>query len=86
MSNGSSTSDAAIATAFDEASWRGAELVAVHARPECGTDHGHSRSLDEGWWAAGQRRVRSGMLLGSTSQALIRYATCPLMVVRPIES
>jgi nucleotide-binding universal stress UspA family protein len=28
----------------------------------------------------------SGMLLGSTSQALIRHATCPLMVVRPVEN
>ena len=28
----------------------------------------------------------SGMLLGSTSQALIRHATCPLLVVRPVES
>jgi nucleotide-binding universal stress UspA family protein len=28
----------------------------------------------------------SGMLLGSTSQALIRHATCPLLVVRPVQS
>jgi nucleotide-binding universal stress UspA family protein len=134
--DGSPTSDAAIATGFDEASWRGTELVAVHAWPECGSDHGHSRSLDEDWQQAEQvekellaerlagwqekypdvavRRVLtqgrpverlleqatgaqlmvvgsrgnggfSGMLLGSTSQALIRHATCPLLVVRPVE-
>jgi nucleotide-binding universal stress UspA family protein len=83
--DGSSTSDAAIATAFDEASWRGAELVAMHARPERGSDHGHSRSLDEAGGRPGNGGF-SGMLLGSTSQALSRYATCPLMVVRPIES
>jgi nucleotide-binding universal stress UspA family protein len=132
--DGSSTSDAAIATAFDEASWRGAELVAVHAWPEWGSDHGHSGALVDdsgqvekellaerlaGWQekypdvavrrvltqgrpveqllkhAAGAQLVVvgsrgnggfSGMLLGSTSQALIRHATCPLLVVRPVES
>ena len=57
----------------------------MHARPECGSDHG----IPGVWTKAGGRPGNggfSGMLLGSTSQALIRYATCPLMVVRPIES
>ena len=121
--DGSPTSDAAIATAFDEASWRGAELVAVHAWLEYASDHVLHRGLDEGreqmeqaetellaerlagWQekypdvkvrrvikqgrpverlleqAAGAQLVVvgsrgnggfSGMLLGSTSQALIR--------------
>jgi nucleotide-binding universal stress UspA family protein len=132
--DGSSTSDAAIATAFDEASWRGAELVAVHAWPEFASNQTRSRGLDQdgeqvekellaqrlaGWQekypdvdvrrlvtqgrpverlleqgAGAQLMVVgsrgnggfSGMLLGSTSQALIRHATCPLLVVRPVES
>lgn len=135
--DGSPTSDAAIGTAFEEASWRGAELVAVHAWLEYTSDHVLSQGLDEGWEQAEQterellaqrlagwqekypdvdvRRVVqqgrpverlleyavgaqlvvvgsrgnggfAGMLLGSTSQALIRHATCPLLVVRPVES
>jgi nucleotide-binding universal stress UspA family protein len=135
--DGSPTSDAAIATAFDEASWRGAGLVAVHAWSEYASDHVRFEALDEGreqveqvenellaqrlagWqekypdvdvrrvvtpgrpveklldYAAGAQLIVvgsrgnggfSGMLLGSTSQALIRHATCPLMVVRPVES
>jgi nucleotide-binding universal stress UspA family protein len=135
--DGSPTSDAAIATAFDEASWRRAGLVAVHAWSEYTSDHVRFQALDEGREQVEQvenellaqrlagwqekypdvkvRRVVtsgrpverllehatgaqlmvvgsrgnggfSGMLLGSTSQALIRHATCPLMVVRPVES
>jgi nucleotide-binding universal stress UspA family protein len=135
--DGSSTSDAAIATAFDEASWRGAGLVAVHAWSEYASDHVRFQALDEGreqveqmenellaqrlagWQekypdvavrrvvtsgrpveqlldqAAGAQLMVvgsrgnggfSGMLLGSTSQALIRHATCPLLVVRPVEN
>lgn len=132
--DGSPTSDAAIATAFDEANWRGAELVAVHAWPDYASDRARSLGFSEGseqaekellaarlaGWkekypdvdvrpvvtqgrpvkrllelAAGAQLVVvgsrgnggfTGMLLGSTSQALIRHATCPLMVVRPDES
>ncbi|MDT7575453.1 MAG: hypothetical protein QOH17_1786 [Pseudonocardiales bacterium] len=135
--DGSPTSDAAIATAFDEASWRGAGLVAVHAWSEYASDHVRFQALDEGreqveqmenellaqrlagWQekypdvavrrvvtsgrpveqlldqAAGAQLIVvgsrgnggfSGMLLGSTSQALIRHATCPLLVVRPVEN
>lgn len=133
--DGSPTSGAAIATAFDEASWRGAELVAVHSWLEYATDHMLARGLDPGWAPVEQaetellaqrlagwqekypdvvvRRVVTqgrpverlteqavgaqlvvvgsrghggfaGMLLGSTSQALIDHATCPLLVVRPV--
>ena len=135
--DGSPTSDAAIATAFDEASWRGAEVVAVHAWSQYASDHVRFQSIDEGREQVEQaehellaqrlagwqekypdvavRRVVtsgrpverllehavgaqlmvvgsrgsggfSGMLLGSTSQALIRHATCPLLVVRPVEN
>jgi len=135
--DGSPTSDAAIATAFDEASWRGAELVAVHSWLEYASDHVLARGLDAEWaqvelgetellaerlagWQEKYpdvvvRRVVtqgrpverlleeataaqlvvvgsrghggiSGMLLGSTSQALIHHATCPLLVVRAVSS
>ena len=65
--DGSSTSDAAIATAFDEVSWRGPCTPGRSAAPTTGIPG-------------------IGTAAGSTSQALIRYATCPLMIVRPIES
>ncbi|MBN9099825.1 MULTISPECIES: universal stress protein [unclassified Pseudonocardia] len=135
--DGSPTSDAAIGTAFDEASWRGAELVAVHSWLEYATDQMLDRGLDPGWGQVEQaetellaqrlagwqekypdvvvRRVVTrgrpverlleqadraqllvvgsrghggfaGMLVGSTSQALIHHATCPLLVVRPVGS
>ncbi|MDT7708642.1 MAG: hypothetical protein QOG20_4249 [Pseudonocardiales bacterium] len=135
--DGSPTSDAAVAVAFDEASWRGAELVAVHAwleyAPDGAAGAAPARRLDAEWVRAEQeeqevmaerlagwqekypdvavRRVLtrgrpverllehatgaqllvvgsrghggfSGMLLGSTSQALIHHTTCTLLVVR----
>ena len=52
--DGSPTSDAAIGTAFEEASWRRAELVAVHAWLEYTSDHVLSQGLDEGWEQAEQ--------------------------------
>lgn len=135
--DGSPTSDAAVAAAFDEASWRRAELVAVHSWLEYASDHVLSRGLDINWEKVEQeehellaerlagwqekypdvtvRRVVtqgrpvqrlleeaasaqllvvgsrghggfSGMLLGSTSQALMQAATCPLLIVRPVEN
>jgi nucleotide-binding universal stress UspA family protein len=128
--DGSAIGEAAIATAFDEASWRGAELVAVHSwrehpaeRGETGRSAAARESEHEllaerlaGWQekypdvavrrvlaegapveclldAAGHAQLVvvgsrgrggfAGMLLGSTSQALIHHATCPLLVVRP---
>lgn len=132
--DGSATSDAAIATAFDEASWRGAELVAVHSWLEYPLDHDPVRGYDAALAAATEterevvaerlagwqekypdvavRRIVAegrpvelllkhsdaaqllvvgsrgrggfrGMVLGSTSQALIYHATCPVLVVRP---
>jgi nucleotide-binding universal stress UspA family protein len=132
--DGSAVSDAAIATAFDEASWRGAELVAVHSWLEYISDPALDRWFGADWEQAKQtenellaerlagwqekypdvvvRRIVSqgrpaeclleqavgaqlmvvgsrgrggfnGMLLGSTSQALIYHATCPVLVVRP---
>jgi nucleotide-binding universal stress UspA family protein len=132
--DGSAVSDTAIATAFDEASWRGAELVAVHSWLEYISDPALDRWFGADWEQAQQtenellaerlagwqgkypdvvvRRVVSqgrpaeclleqavgaqlvvvgsrgrggftGMLLGSTSQALMYYATCPVLVVRP---
>ena len=135
--DGSPTSEAAVAVAFDEASWRGAELVAVHSWLDYAADADLPRPDDAEWAQVAQdeeemlaerlagwqekypdvvvRRVLvrgrpverlleqavvaqlivvgsrghggfSGMLLGSTSQALIHHATCPLLVVRPAGS
>jgi nucleotide-binding universal stress UspA family protein len=128
--DGSTTSDAAVATAFDEASWRDTDLVAVHAQPwlrgfahppqhEWKLNDPESEVLAErlaGWQEkypdVKVRRIVgshspvasllesaveaqllvvgsrgrggfTGMLLGSTSQALIYHATCPVLVVRP---
>jgi len=133
--DGSPTGEAAIAAAFDEASWRGAELVAVHSWAEFPVDRAESRRPVAEWTAVEEserellaerlagwqekfpdvpvRRViakgrpvecvldnavdaqlivvgsrghggLTGMMLGSTSQALIYHATCPLLVVRPV--
>jgi nucleotide-binding universal stress UspA family protein len=137
--DGSPTSEAAVAVAFDEASWRGAELVAVHSWLDHAADADLPGRDDADWAQLAQnaeeeevlaerlagwsekypdvvvRRVLvrgrpaerlleqavdaqlivvgsrgrggfSGMLLGSTSQALIHHATCPLLVVRPAGS
>lgn len=133
--DGSPTGEAAIAAAFDEASWRGAELVAVHSwvevpahRTETSRSTTNRAAVEEGerellaqrlagWQEkfpdVTVRRVLgegrpveclldnaadaqlvvvgsrghgglAGMMLGSTSQALIYHATCPLLVVRPV--
>jgi nucleotide-binding universal stress UspA family protein len=132
--DGSPTSEAAIAMAFEEASSRSAELVAVHTWLEFGSDNAYdyARRLMIGWddveagehellaerlagWqekypevvvrrvVSRDRPVRcllghaesaqllvvgsrghggfSGMLTGSTSQALIYHTPCPLLVV-----
>ncbi|WP_020658890.1 universal stress protein [Amycolatopsis benzoatilytica] len=133
--DGSPNSEAAIATAFEEASFRGVPLVAVHAWVDVVYDSTAStarlmpqwetlqpneeRLLAErlaGWQEkypdveVQRRLVRdrprhalldesdraqlvvvgshgrggfAGMLLGSTSQAMIHHASCPVLVVRP---
>jgi nucleotide-binding universal stress UspA family protein len=133
--DGSPTSELAIAAAFDEASFRNAPLVAVHAWSDVTYDdvNGTARfpfawkSLEDdelrllaqrlagwqekypdvevrrelvrdrprhallGWSEQAQLVVVGsrgrggfrGMLLGSTSQALVRHARCPVLVVRP---
>jgi nucleotide-binding universal stress UspA family protein len=134
--DGSPAGESALAMAFDEASWRGADLIAVHTWIEF---YSNSSSASAGQflvdWDALEtcerellaermagwqekypdvevrrvvtrdrpvrcllehaadaqllvvgRRGRGGlfgMLLGSTSQALMYHAPCPLMVVRP---
>ncbi|MGQ0838992.1 universal stress protein [Actinokineospora sp.] len=130
--DGSPTSEPALAVAFDQASGRGADLVAVHTWIEFAAD-AYAQRFDVDWDAVESREraslaerlagwqekypdvtvrrvvsrdrpVRSllehsadarllvvgsrghggftGMLHGSTSQALIYHATCPLVVVR----
>ena len=134
--DGSPTSEAAVAIAFEEASLRRCDLVAVHTWIEYQSDntYAYARQFVMDWEAietrergtlaerlAGwqekypdvlvrrivtrDRPVRAlleqaaeaqllvvgsrghggfaGMLLGSTSQALIYHATCPLLVARP---
>ena len=127
--DGSETSTAALEAAFDEASWRKARLVAVHAVEvpsirEVGVGHAHEqpgdgdRALAESlagraesypdvdvervavddsppnalleWSDRAQLVVVGtrgrggfrGMLLGSTSQALLHHARSPVLVVR----
>jgi nucleotide-binding universal stress UspA family protein len=132
--DGSPTSDMAVALAFEEASLRGTELVAVHTWIEYGTGATTARRSDTVDWdsieqhemallteqvarwqpkypdvtvrlvGVTDRPVRrllaesegaqllvvgssgrggfTGMLLGSTSQALVYHATCPLLVAR----
>ncbi len=132
--DGSATSELAIAAAFEEASFRGAPLVAVHAwsdvtyedfsgavriRPQWESAREDEERLlaqrlagrQEKYPDVGIRRVLcrdrprhalleaartaqlvvvgnrgrggfAGMLLGSTSQALVQHAACPILVVR----
>jgi nucleotide-binding universal stress UspA family protein len=133
--DGSEVSEGAAAAAFDEASWRGARLVAVHAWTDIEYDTvlapadaaldwdavvgQQERLLAESLAGLGEnypdvevervvvkQRPRSellrrtkeaqlvvvgsrgrggfrGLILGSTSQALIHYAECPVLIVRP---
>ncbi|MET8846841.1 universal stress protein [Amycolatopsis sp. NPDC004625] len=124
--DGSPASEEAIAVGFEEASWRGARLIAVHCRHR------------DGWWGTGPAAAEyarellaqrlagwgekypdvvvdrevvtgraaerlldfadraqllvvgsrgrgglGGLALGSTSQALMSYALCPVVVARP---
>ncbi|MFJ8819404.1 universal stress protein [Amycolatopsis thermoflava] len=133
--DGSATSERALGTAFEEASWRSVPLVAVHVWADAdiagppGTvpflvdwseiEQDAQRLLAEqlsGWqekypdvvvervvardrprhqllsWSTRAQLVVvgsrgrggfRGLLLGSTSQALIHHAQCPVMIVRP---
>ncbi len=134
--DGSPAGESALAMAFDEASWRGTDLVAVHTWIEFSSDSSYASAgqflVDgdpietrerellaqqlAGWQekypdvevrrvVTRDRPVRcllahaadaqllvvgsrgrggfSGTLLGSTSQALMYHAPCPLLVVRP---
>lgn len=132
--DGSPTSISALGSAFDEAAWRQAPLVAVHAWSDLEygsalpgmdtdepTDQEQARVLSEslaGWqekypdvriervvvrdrprhqlleWSGKAQLVVvgsrgrggfRGLLLGSTSQALMQYAECPVLIVRPQE-
>jgi nucleotide-binding universal stress UspA family protein len=133
--DGSPASEAAVAVAFEEASLRGAELVALHTWLEHASDAAYVAAIEPvlnweslqergeeelaqrlaGWQekypdvtvrrsVARGRPVRNlldlateaqllvvgsrgrggfrGMLLGSTSQALVYHAPCPLIVAR----
>lgn len=133
--DGSATSDAAVELAFEEASLRGVEMVAVHTWLEHGSDAARLAAAESavGGDAASTRALRAlaerlagwaekypdvtvvrrvvsgrpivnllaaaadaqlllvgsrgrgafaGVVLGSTSQALVYHAPCPLIVVR----
>jgi nucleotide-binding universal stress UspA family protein len=134
--DGSPASETAVAWAYEEASLRDTELVAVHAWPELASDLAYigPDQLIASWesWQGDQEAVLAerlagwqekypdvvvrrvvardrpvrcllahaenaqlvvvgsrgrggvrGMLLGSTSQALIQHAPCPVLVARP---
>jgi nucleotide-binding universal stress UspA family protein len=133
--DGSPVSEEAIAAAFDEASQRGAALIAVHAWSDVTDDDMYRatrllaewESIEEGEQLLLAQRLAGwqekypdvevrrelvrdrprhallersataqlvvvgsrgrggfrGMLLGSTSQALVQHAQCPVLVVRP---
>ncbi|AGM07220.1 universal stress protein [Amycolatopsis keratiniphila] len=129
--DGSESSDAALAFAFDEASLRGTELIVVRVWNEV-TEHESALTVNPEAIEASERRVVDeqlapwlakfpdlhvetviargrpvrallgfgeraqllvvgsrgrggfqGMLLGSTSQALVAHSECPVAVVRP---
>jgi nucleotide-binding universal stress UspA family protein len=135
--DGSPASEAAIAMAFEEASLRNVDLVAVHTWLDFSSDYSYAYARQfmidwkeieteahellpqrlAGWQEkypevtvkrvvtrdrpahhllehAAQAQLlvvgsqgrggMSGMLLGSTSQALIYHSPCPLLVVRPV--
>jgi nucleotide-binding universal stress UspA family protein len=135
--DGSPTSEAALAAAFEEAAMRGTGLVAVHTWVEFTSDTAYATARQflvdweavqtrenemlaerlAGWQekypdvtvrrvVTGGRPAKrlleeadgaqllvvgsrgrggfTGLLLGSTSQALIHHAPCPLLVVRPV--
>ncbi|MGK3206778.1 universal stress protein [Amycolatopsis sp. MEPSY49] len=120
--DGSPASEEAIAVAYEEASWRGATLIAVHCHHNgrWGTSEEYARELLAqrlaGWGekypdvvvghevVAGRAAERlpdfadraqllvvgsrgrgglRGLALGSTSQSLMSYALCPMVVARP---
>ncbi|MCP2250431.1 Nucleotide-binding universal stress protein, UspA family [Lentzea aerocolonigenes] len=134
--DGSPTSEAALAFAFDEASVRGAVLVAVMTSQDFTVDSAYNVSRMAVDWAQVEEDERrllaqrlagwqekypdvdvqrvvlrdrparallryaaqaqllvvgsrghggfTGMLIGSTSQALVHHAPCPLAIVRPV--
>jgi nucleotide-binding universal stress UspA family protein len=135
--DGSPTSEAALAFAFDEASTRGAVLVAVMTSQDFTVDSAYNVSRMAVDWAQVEEDERrllaqrlagwqekypdvdvhrvvlrdrparalmryaaqaqllvvgshghggfTGMLIGSTSQALVHHAPCPLAIVRPVK-
>jgi nucleotide-binding universal stress UspA family protein len=85
--DGSPASDSALAMAFDEASWRGADLVAVHTWLEFSSDSAdaYARQFLVDWDAIETRErelLAQRLLAGRRSTRMSRWSVWSLRIVR----